>query len=32
MRLRHNPFFAYVEQRIDGGIDQMLQRENREYP
>jgi alpha-beta hydrolase superfamily lysophospholipase len=32
MRLRHNPFFAYVEQRIDGGIDQMLQLESRAYP
>ena len=32
MRLRHNPFFAYVEQRIDGGIDQLLQLESRAYP
>jgi alpha-beta hydrolase superfamily lysophospholipase len=32
MRLRHNPFFAYVEQRIDGGIDQMLQLKSRAYP
>ena len=32
MRLRHNPFFAYVEQRIDGEIDQMLQRSSRAYP
>jgi alpha-beta hydrolase superfamily lysophospholipase len=29
MRLRHNPFFAYVEQRIDGEVDQMLRHASR---
>jgi hypothetical protein len=32
MRLRHNPFFAYVEQRIVGEIDQALQRDSRGRP
>jgi hypothetical protein len=29
MRLRHNPFFAYMQQRIDGKIDKALQHDSR---
>ncbi|MBW1852105.1 MAG: alpha/beta hydrolase, partial [Deltaproteobacteria bacterium] len=28
MRLRHNPFFAYVEHRVVGEIDKVLQRDS----
>jgi hypothetical protein len=28
MRLRHNPFFAYLEQRIVEDIDNMLSRDS----
>ena len=32
MRLRHNPFFAYVEQRILSMIDQLLGRSSESTP
>jgi alpha-beta hydrolase superfamily lysophospholipase len=32
MRLRHNPFFRYLEQRVAGEIDEALQRNSRGAP
>ena len=32
MRLRHNPFFPYVEQRVAGTVDKMLQRDKQGRP
>ncbi|NIA01405.1 MAG: hypothetical protein GWP13_01340 [Planctomycetia bacterium] len=32
MRLRHNPFFPYLEQRVVGEIDKALQRDKQGRP
>jgi hypothetical protein len=32
MRLRHNPFFGYLKQRIVMEIDHLLMREKKENP